>query len=474
MNSFEKLLAKPSSEIQEDIKGLFEKFNLRENPFPSTPVVSKDASDDRIKGKIFEMEIRRKEYEQIVNNFIRVPRNDPGHLRMGFIMDTSYTGRGNGKSAFLINLHRKINEGFALDISNNINKSFSVYLSPEPGGRTKTFGQLVELFFESILDSNIIKNCLAGIRLEALLSLIPDFDPSEHFKDESDLMEKLNSSEWLNENNINPVNLNKKILENKYLISLPKEFSLYKTKGSLLTAEVVTQDHFKEYYLNLKKGQERLEFIFSHLVDFFLAANFNGAYVLVDDFERIPAFQSARQKRDFALELRKCLYDGLYKNARLGFYTFILALHAGVPRLIQEAWSDSGMENRVPITTSRTINKHIIPFEKLDREHTVLLLKRYLSAYRINVNDKRVRTNELFPFTKDAVYKIAEVSEFNASKILKLSYDLLDKASTIDKQEKIDEKFVEEIIDKKIMDSETKKSIASAETTDLLKKAQGD
>jgi hypothetical protein len=103
-----------------------------------------------------------------------------------------------------------------------------------------------------------------------------------------------------------------------------------------------------------------------------------------------------------------------------------------------------------------------------------LLLKRYLSEYRINVNDKRVRTNELFPFTEDAVYKIAEVSKLNVSIILKLSYDLLDKASTIDEQEKIDEKFVEEIIDKNIMDSETKKSIASAETTDLRKKAQGD
>jgi hypothetical protein len=179
------------------------------------------------------------------------------------------------------------------------------------------------------------------------------------------LIEKLNCSEWLNDNNINPGMLNKKILENKYLISLPKEFPLYKTRGSLLTAELVTQDHFKEHYLNLKKGQEKLEFIFSHLVDFFLAANFNGAFVLVDDFERIPAFQSARQKRDFALELRNCLYDGLYKNARLGFYTFILALHAGVPRLIQEAWSDSGMENRAPITPSGTITKHIIPFEKL-------------------------------------------------------------------------------------------------------------
>ena len=122
MNTFDKLLKKPTSPIQKEKKGRFEKFNLKENPFPSEPNVNIDAADNRINGNIFEMEIREKEYEQIENNFLKVPQSDPGHLRMGFIMDTSYVGRGNGKSAFLINLHRKINNEFCLDISNNKNK----------------------------------------------------------------------------------------------------------------------------------------------------------------------------------------------------------------------------------------------------------------------------------------------------------------------------------------------------------------
>jgi|GEM_PF-631597 len=472
MNSFEKLLKKPASQIQKDEKGRFEKFNLRENPFPSEPFVYKDAKDDRINGKIFEMEIRKREYKQMENNFLKIPRSDPGHLRMGFIMDTSYVGRGNGKSAFLINLHRNINEGFCLDISNNANKCFSVYLSPEPGGRTKTFDQLVDLLCKSIFSSNIIKNCLATIRLEALLSIYPDFHPNGKFEDEPDLVQKLNSAEWLKENiNVSIQALNNEVLQNDLLGNLPKDFPLYQTKYHLFADELVTQETFAEYYLALKKGQERLEFIFSHLVDFFLAANFNGAYVLVDDFVNIPDFQSARQKRDFALELRNCLYDGLYTNAKLGFYTFILVLHAGVPRLIQEAWSESGMENRVPIAPSKTVAKHIIRFEKLDQDHAVLLLKRYLSEYRIK---KDTGTNGLLPFTKPAIYKIAETSELNASKTLKLSYDLLDRASLIEEQDKIDEEFVEKMLTADIVKPDTKRSIATTETTDLVTEAKGD
>ncbi|MBK8364972.1 MAG: hypothetical protein IPL24_15300 [Bacteroidetes bacterium] len=107
---------------------------------------------------------------------------------------------------------------------------------------------------------------------------------------------------------------------------------------------------FEEYYSRLRKNQDKLEFVFSQLVEFFLAAGFNGAYILVDDFERIPEFQSAIQKKDFATQLRTVLFDGVYVNSRIGFYNFFLALHAGVPRLLGTAWSESGMENRCHLT----------------------------------------------------------------------------------------------------------------------------
>ncbi len=112
----EKLLSKPIDISPKREEGRFEKFNLRENPFPSTPFVNKDAEDNRINGKIFEIEIRRREYDEFEKNFLKVPQSDQNHLRLGYIIDTSYVGRGNGKSAFLVNLQKRINEEFCLNI----------------------------------------------------------------------------------------------------------------------------------------------------------------------------------------------------------------------------------------------------------------------------------------------------------------------------------------------------------------------
>jgi hypothetical protein len=136
--------------------------------------------------------------------------------------------------------------------------------------------------------------------------------------------------------------------------------------------------------------------------------------------------------------------------------------------LIQDAWAESGMENRAPISP-RTPSKHVIPFEKLSKDHASLLLKKYLSEYRISPQT----TNTLFPFTESAISKIGELSEYNAAKILKMAYDLLDKASESQDQLNIDDTFVDhnkgplqEPSDKTIP------TIENAESTDLQKKAR--
>ena len=190
--------------------------------------------------------------------------------------------------------------------------------------------------------------------------------------------------------------------------------------------------------------------------------------MLVDDFERIPDFQSARQKRDFALELRSCLFDGLLFQRTIRFLQFDTCLARGGPRLIEDAWAQSGMENRAPISPT-TASKHLIPFEKLSKDHASLLLKKYLAEYRINAE----ATAPLFPFTENAISKIGELFEYNAAKMLKMAYDLLDKASEIKEQTQIDEGFVnrnkgtpQEASDKAIP------TIENADSTDLQKKAR--
>lgn len=461
-----KKLLKKATQAYSDLTGRFEKFNLTENPFPSEPVINKDSKDKRINGDIYELEIRIKEYEQILTSFLKVPQSDPTHLRLGFIIDTSYIGRGNGKSAFLVNLQQNINKEYCLDISGELNKCFAVYVAPEPGGRTKTFLSFVDLFYKFILNSDIIKYCLANLRLDAISKEYQGIDLEKYYTDENEFITSLNSEDWFRSNQFDIAKIDKIIFDNEFLQDMPPTFPLFAGTARIFRP-FIKQENFEGYYLQLRREKEKLDFVFSHMVRFFQAAGFNGAYVLVDDFERIPDFQSERQKKDFALELRSCLFDGLYVNAKIGFYNFLLVLHAGVERLISDAWAGSGMENRAPISP-KTPSKHIIPFEKLSREHALLLIKKYLEEYRVDDKHK----DYLFPFTEDAVKLIGELSEYNAAKILKMSYDLLDKASDIKDQNIIDDKFV---TDNKIVQKETADkpmtTIDNAESTDLLKKA---
>jgi hypothetical protein len=461
-----KLLIKPSSIQDVNVKSRFDRFNLQENPFPSHPFVNKDAEDDRVNGNIFEMEIRKSEYNQIENHFLKIPQSDENHLRLGYLLDTSYVGRGNGKSAFLVNLQNKINNEYCLDISKNNNKCFSIYISPMPGGKTKSFEKFVDLIFTSFINLGIIKICLATIRLEALKQLKGSPFISQKLKTDDEIIENLNSEEWMVKNKILEADLIQVYRENNYLKNLPNDFPLSTVQNNLYEP-VITEKDFKDYYLNLRRPEIKYEFIFSQMVSFLRAANFNGAYILVDDFERIPDFQSARQKRDFAFHLRNVLYDGSYQSAITGFYNMILVLHAGVPRIIQEAWSDSGMEHRSPILPP-TPSKHIVEFEKLTRDHAVLLLRKYLGTYRI----KKTKKEDISQFEKSAINRIAQISELNAAKILKMSFELLEKLSENKKHSKINLKFLKDNLSIKDISDIEKQDLTTKKTVDLKSKAK--
>lgn len=457
-----KLRRKPKQQQNVDLEAKYQRFALTENPFPTSPV-NKDSTDRRINGKIYEADIRTKEYGKIETAFLKAPQADPSHLRLGYILDTSYIGRGNGKSAFLVNLIEKMNKEYCLDISNELNKCFAVYVAPELGGRTKTFDSFVDIIFAAIYSSGIIASSLASMRLDAIAEVYPVLKIDDD--DEQKLIASLNSEEWLKEQGIESRKLMEVILKNKFLQKIPNEFPLLSSRHGFFDS-FISKESFLEAYQNLKKGREKLDFVFSHLVQMFMASGFNGAYIFVDDFERVPDFQSARQRRDFSAELRSVLLDGPYENARYGFFSMFLVLHAGVPALISEAWSSSGLDQRYPLSPKVT-SPHLIPFEKLNREHVSLLIMKYLAEYRSD----SFSGDKLDPFTPDAINVIAESSEYNAATILRTCSALIEK-SLADKRNSIDEDFVRIEIEKRegVVPGE-EPSLDDANATDLLKKA---
>ncbi|MBU2929276.1 hypothetical protein [Winogradskyella psychrotolerans] len=461
------LLRKPKSKHSIDSEGRYQFLNLKENPFPNTPYVNKNNDDIRYNGSIYESRIREKEHEQIIKNFIKVPQSDPNHIRLGYILDYSYVGRGNGKSAFALNLLEEINEEYCLDISNEQNKCFGLHITPEVSGRTKTFYSFTDLIFDTILDKNLINYSLASLRLGVINELYPNAD-TDNFETEDDLVDKLNDLKWYRENNIEIASITKEIYkENEILKKTNNTFPLNKDKSTYFSTQITNQKDFKKcYYETLKKGKDRIEFLFNDLVLLFEAAGFNGAYLIVDDFERIPDFQSKKLKQEFALELRTNFFDGILENAKIGFYNLILVLHAGVPRLVEEAWAVSGMDRRSPMNDDNALN--VIRFDKLTIDHAVLMLEKYLEKYRIDS-----KKDSLNPFTKEAVKIISEKAELNASTILANAHRLIEKAAD-QKIESIDEAFVNSQLGKVEEESVNGKNedISSESTEDLFKKSK--
>jgi len=76
------------------------------------------------------------------------------------------------------------------------------------------------------------------------------------------------------------------ILKNEYLQDIPNDFPLFNESNDFLS-EFISQEDFKQYFAELYNDQDQLNFLFSHLVRFFQAANFNGAYLLVQDLRSL-------------------------------------------------------------------------------------------------------------------------------------------------------------------------------------------
>lgn len=446
---------------------IYDIYNLTENPFPNSPFINPNNADKRYNGGIYEESVRQKEITSITNEFLKRPQTDSNHYRMGYVLDKSYVGRGNGKSSYATHIINKINKNYCIDISNELNKCFGIYVEPDTNGRTRSFVQLIDLIVKAIFNSSIIEYSIAAIRLEAFLK--SDILKLEDIATlpEDEIITNLNSKSWLEERFTYNWELRQKynqaLNDNPWFSKLSPSFPL-NTSQNLFTSEIDKNDIFEYYYLSLKKDTDKISFLFNDLVLLFLIAGFNGAYIFVDDFERIPDFQSDRQKRDFALELRTSLFDGSSENAKIGFYNFILMLHAGVPRLIEKAWSESGMEQRSPITTEGA--SHVIIFDKLNETHAVSLLKKYLSEFRITAE------TDIKPFNDEAIKKIGESCEYNAAKMLQSAHNLL-KAAAEQKITIIDELFVTNQLQITSIELEAPKSIIDEQSLNLQDKANG-
>jgi hypothetical protein len=286
--------------------------------------------------------------------------------------------------------------------------------------------------------------------------------------DNADMIFKMNDPKFFGDKKLPIAAITNQFYRKPEFKTMSPSFPLMKDRNNFFGSFMTRQEEFVTYYQELKKSKDRMNFVFNDLALFFEAGGFNGSYIIIDDFERIPDFQSEKLKHEFALEIRTNFFDGVLQNAKVGFFNLILVLHAGVPRLIEKAWTVSGMDRRSPILSEAGVfSKHIIYFNKLDENHAKSLLEIYLEQYRINKDSE----DSIQPFTSEAISILSEKSEFNASSILEKAHMLIEEAVK-DFVNVIDVDYIEKKLGKNQDVLLEHNDISKEDSDDLFKKAK--
>jgi hypothetical protein len=427
-----------------DFKDLYSKFNLKDNPFPYNPFIEPESNDPKRNGTIFNKNIRSKEFDKFVKSFLTEPLSGD-HNRIGYLVEASYAGRGNGKTALLVNLQKLINDDFGESFSGGSNKTFAVYLKGKSGTSVK-FWQLCEEIIKEVCTKKILEDCFITLRYEAI-------------SEDETLLSKLNSVLTTEDDYI-------RLLDNTFYLETGIDFATINSriKSRLIdagfTGELVNRICYKSdnasqivlEYLNKKndswKKKDLTRFLFDELTRIFMLAGFNGSYILLDEFEKIVDFQKPSERIEFAYDLRQGILEGNSQSAIHGFFMLILTMHPGTQRLILEAWEKAGINARSPLPSEDSIDSpHVILFDDIKKQDIKALIEVYLDFFRLDHND--LKRTGLYPFTEDAVNLIADVSKYNAARILKFCNLALTEFANSNSINGVDQGFVTDLISRK-------------------------
>lgn len=425
-----------------EFKDLFERFNLKENPFPYNPFIEPESSDPKRNGSIFDQRIRNKEFGKFIANFVETPLTGD-HNRVGYLLESSFAGRGNGKSALLVNLQNSINQDYADSCSKGLNKAFAVYLKAKSGGLDTKFWQISENILMEICKRKVLEDCLITLRYEILIEL-NQIKLLGDLKTDQDFLQLLDNAE-LTKKGVNFSDLHSELKRKLIDTGINAELAASIAHKSNLASDAVAK--FVRDQGDAWKKRDLNKFLFDQLVRIFLYAGYNGCYVLLDEFEKIVDYQKPSERIEFAYDVRQNLLEGNYQGALKGFFILILTMHPGTQRLILEAWEKAGINARSPLPSEDTLESpHVIKFDDIRKQDTRSLIEIYLNYYRIDSSDKF--KIGIYPFDDDAINIVAEVSKYNAAKILKFCNLAITELANSAK-EKIDQAFISDLLNKK-------------------------
>ncbi len=418
-------------------------FNLTDNPFPYDPFVEPDSENVRVNGTIYNERIKSKEIGRIRSMFLS-QRIDGNHKRLGYLVDSSYTGRGNGKSAFLVHLLKEINTDYGEKISDSQNKVFGVYVKPKSGGHSVKYWQFCEDVLRQLIKTGCIKDALIAIFLKKVLAskgIKEGFEAMLEAEGIDLLFDQNRVEEFgVSLTNIKEVlrtELGERGIERDWATKLA--YNPLAAETNIIKDVCEQNDAWKKRYI--------MSFLFDQIVRLMVQADFNGGYILLDEFEKIAEYQKLAERNDFANGLRENLYDGGTQSAVQGFFMTIIAMHPGTPNLVSDAWEKSGLNARAPLPIGKGEEEpHILLFHNVGTEDAKELMQVYLDHFRLSGDDSNKLG--LYPFDDRSIAHIATLSDFNIAKMLRFAHIVLGEQARLGGT-RVTVEFVDKVMEKK-------------------------
>lgn len=412
------LLRKPKVDVVEKSEIRYERFRFTRNPFPISPGVTIGADDPRENGSIYYPGLVQREEEQF--NELLIPRSNRSETKkIAFLMDyATRSGRGIGKTAFLNYERNKIMKDFGEELTGGEHVIFAVYVSPIPGENYNHPWKLSKLIIKKMVEQNIVSAAMC--RLRAFSGIIPD---EVLGKVGNDLTETLGDDYWLQNNQVNTMELNNKIrieLTKKNInAELSEKLALFGHNESLFCKYFFNNITLKDSYW--RKDENR--FLYTDLVKLFLYAGFTRGIILFDELEKVFPPLNRQERRVFIDSIRHCFIDGGSENTKKSFFELLLTIHPYLQELMIPHWEAAGLE-RFAALGGKSADDYTIYFKPIADTNAIPLAKEYMKKSRSAGEE----TNDLYPFEEQALMEALKIKKNVPGEFLSFLHNVIDKA----------------------------------------------
>ena len=377
----------------------YEKFGLKDLPFPVTPVVDPYNTDPRRNGAIYAEGPVRSSIEKFERLLIR-PNDFQNRVQLAYLWAKGdhESGRGMGKTALLRYFRQRINQDWGQTEFNGRFSALVVYVSFPSQVDRRYIEQLALSALVDICRSRVLEASRASLRLEQLTDEQTDqiLTNADGTKDFANLLD----NEKLNANDIDAQNLDRQVRDR-----------LIQEGVQDASASALAVGRFEEYLKSFRRDNSLeplyvprdtkiLEysrgFLFNDVVLYLRAAGFQGGYLFVDDIENFVDQMARRHRIEFAKEFALCTIRPGYANTTHNFFSCVLTTHQTSSVSLSAAWAEAGLTGIARLDPNDP-NSVELPLPSTDQAREIVIA--HLDHYRVDPDKK----GSIEPFTENGM-----------------------------------------------------------------------